>query len=111
MMKQHKEAGADVCTSCDEKQNNVTTCRQLLRHDENNAICKKEIHSCEELGLPQCCLSLAGLHAECYASNLVKLKPQDATGFLVSYDQESLEKWLHFKPSASTLHKMAQKST
>ena len=43
MMKQHEEAGADVCNSCDDKQNNITTYHQQLRHDGSNATCKKKL--------------------------------------------------------------------
>ncbi|XP_065918696.1 uncharacterized protein [Dysidea avara] len=94
MMKQHEEAGADVCNSCDDKQNNITTCRQQLRHDGSNATCKKKVDRCEELGLPQCCLNLAGLHLECYASNPDKLKTPNATGYMMPYNEEKWEKWL-----------------
>ena len=93
-MKQHKEVGADVCTSCDDKQNNITTCRQQMRHDSSNATCKKKVDCCEELGLPRCCVNLAGLHLECYVSSPDSLKTQNATGYMVPYSEERWEKWL-----------------
>ena len=93
MMKQHQGACADVCTDCNVKGNSITMYRQQLQHDDDNAICKKRVDCCENLGLPQCCLNLSNVHLECYAANPEKLKAQAAIGYMIPYSHDNWEKW------------------
>lgn len=91
-MKRHKGECADVCINCEMNGKSTTECRQDLQHDERNAISKKNVEY-GGLDLPQCCMRIAGLHAQCYSALPEKLKSQTVIGYMIPYNEATWQDW------------------
>ena len=97
-MRHHSDERASVCLNCEQEGNSLTTCRQILHHNDCNAFQWKTFASTKKQ-LPSCCLELLGLQTQYYLAGDKEgqVKEPYVTGYMVPYSENLWKDWLkHF---------------